>query len=83
MGGVLYETFEFECGLDGRYGAFGVEIRVGRQLSTTEFFGRAVSRSAEPESIKTSLDTIDRWCRAHLSPEFLAEYEANLAAESR
>jgi hypothetical protein len=73
---VLYESFEFRCGLDPRYGSFGGAVLIGRTQDTIKFFGRKLSMNSDAGSVTESLTLVDAWCRAHLSDTFLAEFDS-------
>jgi hypothetical protein len=76
VGGVLYESFELVCSLDAQYGTFGAAIMVGKTQWTSDFFGESISMNADPRSILSSLETIDRWCRLRLPDKFLEVFDA-------
>jgi len=73
---ILFETFEFECGLEEPYGTFGAAIWLGRHRATSTFLGKPISMNSDPASITASLDRIVAWCRLQLTDKFLAAYDA-------
>lgn len=77
---VLYESFEFECVLDNEYGTFGAAVLAGANLSTIKFLGQKASLNPDPDSIRASLELVERWCRLRLPDKFLEEYDRRVLA---
>lgn len=77
--GTIYETFRFECGLDGDHGTFAGGIQFAPDKFFTNFFDRSLSRNSDRESILENLKLVDDWCRLHLPDKFLERYESAIA----
>lgn len=77
---VLYESFVFKCGIDSRYGRFGLVMLLGG-IAVRTFFGKRVTMENDEVSIRASLGDIDRFCRLKLPDAFLVEFEAMTGAE--
>jgi len=80
---TLYESFKFECGLDGEHGEFGGGIEYFPGKFYTNFFGQRLSMNDAPESILADLHIVDEWCRLRLPDKFLERYEAALGLTRR
>lgn len=72
---VMYEAFGFKCGLDNRYGSFGMILPVEAGAAVRSFLGRDISLNADEESIRASLAIVDHYCRLRLPDKYLAQYD--------
>jgi hypothetical protein len=76
------DTAEFFDLVEGFFGgratAKGFDTASAEFTATlfTTFFGRGVSLNSDKESILTSLQIVDEWCRLHLPEKFLERYDA-------
>lgn len=77
---ILYESFLFTCGIDSRYGRFGLVMLLDG-IAVRTFFGKRVPMENDEGSIRASLDDIDRFCRLRLPEAFLREFSAATGAE--
>ena len=72
---ILYDSFWLECSLDDQYGRFGAGIVLGNGEGVlTDFLGKRCSLNSDEESIKSSLQIIDDYCRLRLPDKFLDAY---------
>lgn len=76
--GTLYESFVFQCGLNGPYGTFGGGIQIAPGEFFTTFLGTSLSLNSDRDSVLSSLRLVDEWCRLRLPDKFLERYEAGL-----
>jgi len=79
---ILYESFLFKCGIDSRYGRFGLAMMVDG-IAVRTFFGKRVTMDNDPDAIQSSLQEIDRFCRLRLPEPFLAEFDAAISTSPR
>ncbi len=77
---TLYESFRFECGLDGEHGTFTGGIEFAPDKYFTTFFDQDLSLNTDSDSILRNLQVVDEWCRLRLPDKFLQRYEAALAS---
>jgi hypothetical protein len=78
---TLYETFRFECGLDGEHGEFGGGIEYAPGAFHTTFFNERLSLNDDAASILANLRLVDEWCRLHLPDTFLERYAAAIGLD--
>ena len=72
----LYNAFLIKCCLDERYNSFGAGVIIGDQESTiTEFLGERCSLNSDEDSIKHSLEIIEKYCTTRLPDKFLQAFE--------
>lgn len=79
---TLYESFKFECGLNGEHGEFGGGIEYFPGKFYTNFFGQRLSRNDDRDSILANLRLVDEWCRLRLPDKFLERYETALGIDA-
>ena len=72
---ILFETFHFRCNIRDKRGVFVGGILLPGDVLMSGFFGEELSREVDEDSIRASLDVVERWCRLQLSDKFLEEYD--------
>lgn len=72
---TMYDAFGFTCGFNNRYGSFGLLLPVEAGAAIRTFLGREISMNSDPESIRTSLELVDEYCRLRLPDKYLERYE--------
>lgn len=72
---TMYDAFGFRCGLDNRYGSFGLLLPVEAGAAIHTFLGREVSMNPDRESIRESLALVDEYCRLRLPDKYLEHYD--------
>jgi hypothetical protein len=71
----MYDAFGFKCGLDNRYGSFGIILPVEAGAAVRTFLGRDISMNSDPQSIRDSLELVDEYCRLSLPDKYLTRYD--------
>jgi hypothetical protein len=71
----MYDAFGFKCGLDNRYGSFGIILPVEAGAAVRTFLGRDISMNSDPQSIRDSLELVDEYCRLRLPDKYLKRYD--------
>lgn len=72
---TMYDAFGFTCGLDDRYGSFGLILPVEAGAAIRTFLGREISMDSDPQSIRDSLELVDEYCRLRLPDKYLEKYD--------
>ena len=72
---TMYDAFGFKCGLDPRYGSFGLVLPVGAGMAISTFLGRRVSMNPDAQSIRESLELVNEYCRLRLPDKYLQQYD--------
>lgn len=70
---LLYDSFFFECNINGRYGMYGRGINFGGYI-VTSLLGEETPLNKDKKSICESLQNVDEYCRARLPDKFLNAY---------
>ena len=73
---TMYDAFGFKCGLDNRYGSFGLVLPVEAGGTVRSFLGREISINSDPMSIRESLELVNEYCRLRLPDKYLEKYDA-------
>ncbi|MGH1550605.1 hypothetical protein ACRAWB_16070 [Leifsonia poae] len=73
---TMYDAFGFKCGLDDRYGSFGLILPVEAGGAIRSFLGREISMNSDPQSIRESLQLVDSYCRLRLPDKYLEVFDA-------
>lgn len=71
---IFYDSFLAICGTGESCDRFYVKIGVGNTY-ISEFLGQTCLSAVDEESIKSSLDIVDQYCRLRLPDRYLEEYE--------
>lgn len=75
VGVILYDSFYIKCFLKEEQKKFNAGISYGEsEPLITEFLGRKCLTGCDEQSIKTSLQIIDDYCRLRLPDKFLEAY---------
>jgi hypothetical protein len=75
VGCMLYDSFEFMCGLDDQYGSFGASIYIGSHNILTDPLANDLFANGNEESIRKKLQIVDDYCRLRLPDKFLEAYD--------
>lgn len=72
---VLYDSFDFRCGLDGEHHTFTGGIQTASGQHITQFLGRRFLRNSDAASILANLQLADDYCRLRLPDKFLDAFD--------
>lgn len=71
---IFYDAILVTCNLDPRYGVFGIAVVISEGVLVREFNGEEFAQNNDEQSIRLSLDKIDRYCRLRLPDKYLSVF---------